>query len=87
MASMRCEEEKARNKSEAETKEKTLWEKILTCRPSDGEVKPSRRFEEFLQQRQVAMMRRQAPDNLLVSHEITGTTQYFLFAAKSEVIS
>ena len=66
MASARCEEEKARKKSEAETKEKTLWRKILTCIPSDGghpflkkkfvkEVKLSRRFEEFLQQRQVTM--------------------------------
>ena len=86
LASLRCEEEKARNKSEAETKkEKTLWGRILTCSLADSWVNPSDTSQELLQQSQVTMIPSQVPDPCgLLRADIP---RYFLFAAKSEVIS
>ena len=86
MASACCEEEKERKKSEAKTKKKkTLWGRILTCIHGDVGVKLFQRFEELLQQRQVAMKGRAAPDafSLLLSD----IPRHFLFAAESKIVS
>ena len=85
MASSRCEDEIERKKSEAEAKKKTVWGEILTCISGDVEVKLFQRFEELLQQRQVAMKGRAAPDafSLLLSD----IPRHFLFAAESKIVS
>ena len=57
----------------------------LTCSPGDFSVQRVERSEELLQQRQVAMERRQASDiPVPLPPDIP---QHFLLAAKPEVIS